>query len=215
MVFLIDRLNEKFNQYSKKIAVNDNIFFFFYKSIEEIEESIEVNKKNADELFAVNEYYSLLEDLRTLYSKDGIQGDLRSFSRPLIQKHTRDFLEKFNFDYSDLILDNEYNISIFGPDGEVNIENVSGGEKIAIALSLRLGITQAMSKGNIETILLDEPTIHLDSYRRQELIEVLHSMTVIPQMLIVTHDQELETAADTLIRVTKKDGISHVEELVE
>ena len=40
-------------------------------------------------------------------------------------------------------------------------------------------------------------------------------MTVIPQMLIVTHDQELETAADTLIRVTKKDGISHVEELVE
>ena len=215
MVFLIDRLNEKFNQYSKKIAVNDNILEMYEKSIEEIEESIEVNKKNADELFAVNEYYSLLEDLRTLYSKDGIQGDLRSFSRPLIQKHTRDFFEKFNFDYSDLILDNEYNISIFGPDGEVNIENVSGGEKIAIALSLRLGITQAMSKGNIETILLDEPTIHLDSYRRQELIEVLHSMTVIPQMLIVTHDQELETAADTLIRVTKKDGISHVEELVE
>ena len=215
MVFLIDRLNEKFNQYSKKIAVNDNILEMYEKSIEEIEESIEVNKKNADELFAVNEYYSLLEDLRTLYSKDGIQGDLRSFSRPLIQKHTRDFFEKFNFDYSDLILDNEYNISIFGPDGEVNIENVSGGEKIAIALSLRLGITQAMSKGNIETILLDEPTIHLDSYRRQELIEVLHSMTVIPQMLIVTHDQELETAADTLIRVTKKDGISHVEELIE
>ena len=215
MVFLIDRLNEKFNQYSKKIAVNDNILEMYEKSIEEIEASIEVNKKNADELFAVNEYYSLLEDLRTLYSKDGIQGDLRSFSRPLIQKHTRDFFEKFNFDYSDLILDNEYNISIFGPDGEVNIENVSGGEKIAIALSLRLGITQAMSKGNIETILLDEPTIHLDSYRRQELIEVLHSMTVIPQMLIVTHDQELETAADTLIRVTKKDGISHVEELVE
>ena len=87
---------------------------------------------------------------------------------------------------------------------------VSGGEKIAIALALRLGITQAMSQGNIETILLDEPTIHLDSYRRQELINVLRSMSVIPQMLIVTHDQELETAADTLILVEKEDGISQV-----
>ena len=105
-------------------------------------------------------------------------------------------------------MDNEYNISIFGPEGEANIEMVSGGEKIAIALAL---ITQAMSKGNIETILLDEPTIHLDSYRRQELISVLRSMSVIPQMLIVTHDDELENAADTLIRVTKEDGISNVE----
>ena len=159
----------------------------------------------------VEEYYSLLEDLRVFYGKDGVQKDLRSQSRPLIQKYTREFFEKFNFNYSDLILDNEYNISIFGPEGEANIEMVSGGEKIAIALALRLGITQAMSKGNIETILLDEPTIHLDSYRRQELISVLRSMSVIPQMLIVTHDDELENAADTLIRVTKEDGISNVE----
>ena len=87
---------------------------------------------------------------------------------------------------------------------------VSGGEKIAIALALRLGITQAMSKGNIETILLDEPTIHLDTIRKQHLITVLRSMSVIPQMLIVTHDDELENAADTLIRVVKEDGISTV-----
>ena len=170
-----------------------------------------MQRKNKEEYIAIKEYYSLLEELRTLYGKDGIQGDLRSQSRPLIQKYTREFFEKFNFNYSDLILDNEYNISIFGPEGEANIDMVSGGEKIAIALALRLGITQAMSKGNIETILLDEPTIHLDSYRRQELISVLRSMSVIPQMLIVTHDDELENAADTLIRVIKEDGISNVE----
>ena len=35
-------------------------------------------------------------------------------------------------------------------------------------------------------------------------------MSVIPQMLIVTHDDELENAADTLIRVVKEDGISTV-----
>ena len=211
IAFYIDRLNTKFNEYSKEIAVSDNNLKLYENTIKEIEDLIEINRKNKEEYIAVNEYYSLLEDLRVLYSKDGIQKDLRSQSRPLIQKYTREFFEKFNFNYSDLILDDEYNISIYGPEGEANIEMVSGGEKIAIALALRLGITQAMSKGNIETILLDEPTIHLDSFRRQELITVLRSMSVIPQMLIVTHDSELENAADTLIRVTKEDGISKVE----
>ena len=211
MSFLIERLNEKFNKLSQLIAVNDNNISIYDTTIDTIEKTIEKNRKNKEEYIAIDEYYSLLENLRELYGKDGIQRDLRSQSRPLIQKYTREFFEKFNFNYSDLILDNEYNISIFGPEGEANIEMVSGGEKIAIALALRLGITQAMSKGNIETILLDEPTIHLDSYRRQELISVLRSMSVIPQMLIVTHDDELENAADTLIRVTKEDGISNVE----
>ena len=211
MILLIERFNEKYNKTSQQIAVNNNNLKMHEDTLKDIEERIELNRKNKEEYVAVKAYYELLEDLRVFYSKDGIQGDLRRQSRPIIQKNSREFFEKFNFNYSDLILDNEYNISIFGPEGEVNIENVSGGEKIAIALSLRLGITQAMSKGNIETILLDEPTVHLDSYRRQELIEVLRSMSKIPQMLIVTHDSELETAADTLIRVTKEDGISKVE----
>ena len=211
MSFLIERLNNKFNQCSQEIAVNENNLKLYEKTLNEIEERIKINRKNKEEYLAVKEYYALLEDFRQLYGKDGIQGALRSQSRPLIQKYTREFFEKFNFNYSDLILDNEYNISIFGPEGEANIEMVSGGEKIAIALALRLGMTQAMSKGNIETILLDEPTIHLDSFRRQELIDVLRSMSVIPQMLIVTHDEELENAADTLIRVKKEEGISKVE----
>ena len=183
IAFYIDRLNNKFNEYSKEIAVSDNNLKLYENTIKEIEDLIEINRKNKEEYIAVNEYYSLLEDLRVLYSKDGIQKDLRSQSRPLIQKYTREFFEKFNFNYSDLILDDEYNISIYGPEGEANIEMVSGGEKIAIALALRL----------------------------QELIAVLRSMSVIPQMLIVTHDSELENAADTLIRVTKEDGISKVD----
>lgn len=61
-----------------------------------------------------------------------------------------------------------------------------------------------MSKGNIETILLDEPTIHLDSFRRHELIYLLRQMSSLPQMIIVTHDSELENAADNIIKVEKK-----------
>ncbi len=57
---------------------------------------------------------------------------------------------------------------------------------------------------------LDEPTIHLDSFRRHELINLLKDMTVLPQMIIVTHESQLENAADNLVKVEKNNGISKV-----
>ena len=58
--------------------------------------------------------------------------------------------------------------------------------------------------------MLDEPTIHLDAYRRQELIELLKRMSIIPQMIIVTHDPDLEEAADHILRVKKEEGKSTI-----
>ena len=206
----LEETTNKINNLTREIAVHQNELKNFEKDIDEINKKVEENKKYIGKLNTTKEYLDLLYDFRQHYSKNGIQKDLRSQSKPLIQKYTHKFFDKFNFNYSGLILSDEYDISIYGPDGKVKLDMVSGGEKIAIALSLRLAITQVMSKGNIETILLDEPTIHLDSFRRQELINVLRSMSVIPQMIIVTHDTELETAADTLIKIKKEDGISKV-----
>ena len=107
-------------------------------------------------------------------------------------------------------MDDEYNVTVYGPEGESSMSMVSGGEKIAIALALRLGITQAISKGDLDTILLDEPTIHLDSSRRHELINLLKDMSLLPQMIIVTHESQLENAADNIIKVEKENGISKV-----
>ena len=209
---LVKELSEKSSSLNTQIEVNRTQLKNKDERINEIECRIEENKQYIEKYEALDEYIDLLNDFRWHYSKDGIQKELRAQSKPLIQKYTRDFFEKFNFNYSDLILDDDYNISVFGPEGKVNLDMVSGGEEIAIALSLRLGIAQLMSKGIIETILLDEPTVHLDAYRKQELIEVFRSMTTIPQMIIVTHDSELETAADRIIKVKKDDGISKIED---
>ena len=158
----------------------------------------------------ISQYLVLLKDIRELYGKNGIQKELRNNSRPIIQKNTKEFFDDFNFNYSDLILDDDYNVTVRGPEGESSMSMVSGGEKIAIALALRLGITKSMAKGDLETILLDEPTIHLDDARRQELINLLKEMSLLPQMIIVTHENQLESAADNLIKVEKENGISNI-----
>ena len=82
-------------------------------------------------------YISMLKNIRELYGKNGVQKDLRNISRPLIQKYTKEFFNEFNFNYSDLTLDDEYNVTVYGPEGESSMSMVSGGEKIAIALALR------------------------------------------------------------------------------
>ncbi|WP_305513883.1 MULTISPECIES: SMC family ATPase [unclassified Methanobrevibacter] len=180
------------------------------KVIQDLTEKITISNKFQQEYNDISDYINLLSHIRNLYSKNGIQKDLRNISKPMIQKHTKEFFNEFNFNYSDLTIDDEYDVTVYGPEGESSMSMVSGGEKIAIALALRLGITQAMANGELNTILLDEPTIHLDASRKHELINLLKEMSALPQMIIVTHEAQLENAADNLIKVEKENGISRV-----
>ena len=178
--------------------------------LKDLNEKIAIADEFEQEYNDIADYINLLTHIRNLFSKNGVQKDLRNISRPLIQKHTKEFFNEFNFNYSDLTIDDDYEVTVYGPEGESSMSMVSGGEKIAIALALRLGITQAMANGELDTIMLDEPTIHLDSSRKHELINLLKEMSSLPQMIIVTHEAQLENAADNLIKVEKENGISRV-----
>jgi exonuclease SbcC len=133
----------------------------------------------------------------------------------LLEKATRDLFERFNLAYSDVKIDDDYNIAVIGPGGEQDIDQISGGERVALAIALRLAIALVLS-GKVETIIMDEPTTHLDEERRKELVNILNSFfreggRIIPQMLVITHHREIEDVADVIYSISKKEDYSIIE----
>jgi len=166
------------------------------------------------ELKRIVRFLNILEGIRKLYSKDGLQRKIRALARPLIESYTRNLFLMFGLDYDDLKIDEDYEVTLVGSGGEQRIDSISGGEKTALALALRLSLARVLTGSTLEFMMLDEPTVNMDESRRRELIRMLKRISegegVVPQLIVVTHDQEIEEAADLVYLVRKENGISKV-----
>ncbi len=181
------------------------------ESMERLEKESRAMKEKKGEQARLAEFIKTLTEIRSLFDKSGLQLDLRKRSVPVIEGHIREFFREFNFEYSDISLDENYDVTLYGPGGESTTDMMSGGERIAAALALRLGIARSLAGSSAETVMLDEPTIFLDEQRRHDLIEVLKKTSVIPQMIVVTHDTAMEDAADSVTVIKKSRGVSSAE----
>ncbi|MEM1659207.1 MAG: AAA family ATPase [Candidatus Jordarchaeales archaeon] len=186
--------------------------------VEKLEERIRELREKEAEAKKLEAFVNLLEKVRWAYGKDGIQKLIRSRAKPLIKKYTKEYLNRFNLEYSDVKLDDDYEITVIGPSGSQSVDAVSGGERVALAIALRMAIAKVIAEGKVSTMIMDEPTVFLDEERRRELIEILkkafkEEAKIIPQLIIVSHDRELEDAADVVYMVTKEGGWSKVEQV--
>ncbi|MFH2027955.1 MAG: hypothetical protein ABIJ08_02345 [Nanoarchaeota archaeon] len=144
-----------------------------------------------------------------------------------IEKHVmlqvyREFNELFQQWFNILIEDENLNVRLdddFTPIVEQNgyensVENLSGGEKTAVALAYRLSLNKVINDiiSQIKTkdlIILDEPT---DGFSREQLDkvrDVLEQMNN-KQVIIVSHDAVVEGFVDNVIRVSKREHVSEV-----
>ncbi|MFQ6136246.1 MAG: AAA family ATPase [Candidatus Hydrothermarchaeales archaeon] len=178
--------------------------------IENLKKELEELKGKERELGRLKDFKIFLEKIRALFHKDALQKDLRARAKPLVERYAGEVFDRFELPYSDIALTDDFSMVLYGPQGEEGVDMLSGGERIASALALRIGIAKALSGSTMELIMLDEPTIHLDATRRQDLVEIIKRLSSIPQTIVVTHDKEFEGAADTLIEVEKIEGVSKV-----
>ncbi|WP_081432774.1 AAA family ATPase [Thermococcus sibiricus] len=182
----------------------------------EIKELEEKRNNLKAELDKIKKLLNDLERIRRAYHRDGVQRLLRQKIAPIISELATGYIENFNMDITDIYLSEDFDITVVKNSVEVPISTLSGGEKVAVALALRLAIARALSK-SLSIVIMDEPTTHLDEERRKDLVEILDrffkSEGAIPQVVIVTHHPELETVADTLYLIRNVAGVSQVQEV--
>ncbi len=94
-----------------------------------------------------------------------------------------------------------------------DVSYLSGGEKTSIALAYRLAlnaIVRRVSTGMKSNLLiLDEPTDGFSKEQLSKVREILDELNS-PQIILVSHERELESFADQVIRVSKTNGVSSI-----
>ena len=154
------------------------------------------------ELKHVQGYVTELEQIQeNVYNRDGPVGkSLRSWSLEIISQKASEYLEKLNTKIQRISLSEktrDVDISCYSRNTTLDLESLSGGEQVSIALALRLGMSHLLGASNLNFMILDEPTAHLDSERRKSLVNVLSQLTNLKeddssmQFIIITHDAEI------------------------
>lgn len=80
--------------------------------------------------------------------------------------------------------------------------NLSGGEQMAAALSVRLALLKQLS--DVRLAFFDEPTTNMDAARRERLAEQISHITerqTFDQLFVISHDDTFEGYVDNVISV--------------
>ncbi|MDQ3374692.1 MAG: SMC family ATPase [Acidobacteriota bacterium] len=86
--------------------------------------------------------------------------------------------------------------------------NLSGGEQMAAALSVRLALLKQLS--DVRLAFFDEPTTNMDAERRERLAEQISRITkrkTFDQLFVVSHDDTFEEYADYVVSVGGNESV--------
>jgi len=184
------------------------------------QEKIVQNKKNIEESKKWQKKFNLVsqykEWLETFFVPAIIQ-----IEKQVLLSILQNFNETYRRWYSILVEDQSKESRIdenFTPivtqDGyEQEIGYLSGGEKTSIALAYRLTLNSLMRKETdsmkSNLLILDEPTDGFSKNQLGKIREVLDELKS-EQIILVSHEKELETYVDNIFQISKQDGISKI-----
>jgi len=200
----LEKLYEERDDLQGRIGAAENAI----KELEALREQREAVAERHAELEAIHDEVSELESM---------YGDLRAELRQQnVTKLERLLNETFelvyqNDSYARIELSGDYELTVYQKDGEaLEPDQLSGGERALFNLSLRCAIYRLLAEGiegeaPLPPLILDEPTVFLDSGHVSQLVELVESMRRlgVEQIVVVSHDEELVDAADDVVRVEK------------
>jgi len=181
------------------------------KRVSDAEESTSQLRKLEPEIRLDEKKIQLLQTIRS--SLREIQPVVRRSFVSKITASANDYLKRLyggtEIESFELTEDYEFLVTRVGHKRHAN--RLSGGQQVLASMAFLLALSEVLSQ--LDFLILDEPTTHLDENRRKELVNVLENLRRVPQLIIVDHHPELLVAADTRFHVSlTPEGMSQVEQ---
>jgi len=195
-------LKNSINEKQANLSEIDQQLGAIMEKISKNEGEIKIIEKAITELKSVKDYMIQLDSIQSkIFSRDGpVATSLRSWALNAISTKASEYLTLLNTKIQRIQLaekTRDISITCFSKKEVLDLESLSGGEQVSVALALRLGMAKLLGSSNLNLMVLDEPTTHLDAERKKSLVEVLSQLSNISnsempmQFIIITHDAEI------------------------
>jgi exonuclease SbcC len=181
--------------------------------VEELEKEIQSKEKERKTSERLKEYQMWLEGY--------LMPTLETIEKQVMMNINQEFNQHFQKWWGMLVedpskesrIDEEFTPLVEQDGYEQDYNYLSGGEKTSLALAYRLSlntIVQKVSAGiKSNLLILDEPT---DGFSKEQLFKIREILDELkcPQVVMVSHEKELESFAHQVMRIEKKNGISQI-----
>jgi len=227
---LFQEKKEKLNQYNSLQEDINEETIRLNKLLDEINKLDDLEKQIRQEESTIKHHDVLIKPyLEQFISQEVIQNKLFKSLRSVVSK----YLQQFTYGQYKM---NEILITKHGKTHGVSItltdlidglekdkDMLSGGDKAALGLALRMGISELMghirpfrSSGlhpiYFKTIILDEPLGSLDTERREGVLNALMNNKAFDQIFLITHTQTDEGPSHSInVRRTKDTSIADLQ----
>ncbi|MGZ4846475.1 MAG: hypothetical protein ACXV2E_00725 [Halobacteriota archaeon] len=221
-------VSEKLAELESKRDAKNNDLTNVGKDISSLERALELRKQTKErlenEIKAKQDKIAKADvlDEYVIWLKNYFSPTLSNIEQHVLVTYQHEFNQLFQQWFGLLVEDptkeariDEDFTPIIEQDGyEHDVQYLSGGEKTSIALAYRLALNMIVRKESTSLqsnlLILDEPT---DGFSREQLLKIRDILAELacPQVIIVSHERELESFADQIFRVSKHQGESVVE----
>ena len=184
------------------------------KRIRELERYIQHAETLLAELETAQKEKATLEELQTMMEqfrkliKEAAPHVLKAMLGDISAEANRIFGEIMGDRSAQLSWQNDYEIILRRQGVNRTFAQLSGGEQMSAALSVRLALLKKLSTLNIA--FFDEPTQNMDELRRMNLAEQIRRVRGFDQLIVISHDDTFEQGLDSIVRLHKVDGETHL-----
>jgi DNA repair protein SbcC/Rad50 len=184
------RITEELGEQQRVFNEKKGVLTQLLKQIDQ-EKSIksDVKEKKEDLMVAEVELTEIESDAKFF---DEVRASFKKLSslRPVytreISKHAERYWSNLVGAGSQLFWQEDYLIFKTINDNVISLYEMSGGEKISACLSVRLALQEVI--GGLGLFILDEPTVHLDEERRNNLASQIGAIKGLSQVIVISHD---------------------------